>query len=430
MKPKILLVCPTSKGIDALPLPPLGMLSISAYLKKHGYEVRVMDMYIDGSSYHLLKNIIWSDIVGISGLSSHQFENSKSIGEMARQFGKLTVFGGIHATTCPEESAPFFDLVVRGEGEKTMLDIANKFPNNLDLIDGTTYLDERRGKVIHNPDREMIKNIDTLPLPDRDAVPPTLYPFRELKRFEGRYTSILGGRGCPNKCIFCASPNMWKRARMHSSARVFEEMMEIYNKWGIKNIHFHDDTFTLKRERVMNLCQMILDSGIPFKWSCITRPDKVDRELLGKMKEAGCVQIEMGAESASNKLLKVAKKHYTMEQVRKAFNLANEMGLNTYGYFIIGLPGENLWTWLKTTLFAKSLKLNSCVFTILSPFPGTEAYKKNMVKILSENCWLYKKPVVRVGMLTPRVLMILRKISDVFVNGRGYHGAYKKKQQF
>lgn len=288
-KPKLLFICPTSKGINALPLPPLGMLWIAAYLRQRGFPVDAIDTYIDPESEKLKRKLKWCDIACITCPSSHQFIDAKRIGKLAKSLNKMTVFGGVHATVRPGDSAHYFDVVVRGEGEITMLEIANNYPDELSHINGISYL--RDGKMYHNENRKFISNLDVIPFPARDLIPPTRYPFRELKRFSGGYTSMLTSRGCPNKCIFCASPSMWGFARLRSPENVFSEMVEIYNKWGIKNIHFHDDTFTLSRKHVIRLCKLIIESGINFKWSCITRPDKIDREMMELMKKAGCANI-------------------------------------------------------------------------------------------------------------------------------------------
>ncbi|MFQ5475142.1 MAG: B12-binding domain-containing radical SAM protein, partial [Candidatus Nanoarchaeia archaeon] len=219
MKPKSLFVCPTSEGINALPLPPLGMLWVASYLRENGYSVDALDTYVDSDKQLLAEKIKNSDLVCISGTSSHQFESAKHIARVAKDLGKKTVFGGIHATVLPDDSSQHFDLVVRGEGEETMLDIVKSFPHILTDIPGTSYLDG--SSVHHNSSRPLIRNIDSLPLPARDLIPPTRYPHRELKRFPGRYTSILGGRGCSDKCIFCGSPKMWDRPRLRSAESLF-----------------------------------------------------------------------------------------------------------------------------------------------------------------------------------------------------------------
>lgn len=434
--PKVVFVAPASRGINCLPLPPLGMLWVAAYLRQHGIQVDAIDMSLEKDDAELLKKIEWADIVGISGTSSHQFEDAKRIAALAQRSLKMTVFGGIHATVKDCESAKYFDVVVRGEGEETMLEICKQVghhpatTSSFGYMRGITYRN-RIGCIVQNPDRIQTKDIHSYPFPARDLIPPTRYPQRELTRFSGRYTSILGARGCPNKCIFCASPAMWHGARLRSADNIYHEMIHVYKEYGIKNFHFHDDTFTLDESRVYRLCGLIVKGPYDFfRWSCITRPDKVNMKMMLYMKAAGCVQIEIGAESASNRLLRTARKGYTANQVKRAFQIARVAGLRSYAYFIIGLPGETVWTWLMTMLFAKRLKADSCVFTVLSPFPGTEAYEKNMVKILKRDCWLYKEPVVQVGMLTPRMLAAMRKIADILVNGLGYHGAYKKKQTF
>ncbi len=406
---RILLINPKSKALDALPIPPLGILYLAAYARENGFgNIKIIDDNRERLPIATLEEEIKkSDILGLTGTTS-QFVNACELGQIARKHGVLTVYGGVHATF---NSSPM-DITVKGEGEVAFLDI----------------LKGSRKPTYEYP---FIKDLDSLPFPARELIPIKEYPTRELKRFDGAYTHLMTGRGCNSKCIFCSSPEMWKYPRLMSAKRVFQEMMEVYNKYGFKNIHFQDDTFTLSRERILELCDLIINSKVDFKFSCQTRPDMVDDFLLEKMAKAGCVQIEFGVESGEPRLLEVARKGYSKSQIRDAFKSARKTKIKTYGFFIIGLPGETIWTWLKSIWFALKLRTNT-VWTVLMPYPGTAVYNNKMVKILNYDYtnWLYKRPIIKVGYLNPRTLTIMRNIADKIVNSnrRTYKGVRPKNE--
>ena len=430
--PKILFISPKSLGMDALPLPPLGILWIAAYIRRFGYDNLevVDDILLDLEKEDLIAKIKAADIIGVTGTTS-QIKYAIDIADMARKLGKFVVIGGSHATPMARQllECSRFDVVVQGEGEITFLELLEHYQGKRALkdIQGITYR-AKRG-VYENSPREFIKNLDCLPFPARDLVPIRDYPTRELKRFDGPYTSIIGSRGCTNSCIFCGGPLIWRKTFRHRSPEnLFQEMLEVYHRYGIKNIHFHDDSFTAIPENTIKLCDLIIRSRVDFKFSCITRVDRVNEQVLEKLKKAGCVQIEFGAESADTRLLTIAKKRYNPAQVSKVFNLAKAKGLTAYAFFIVGLPGETIWSWIKTIIFAKRLRLTGgSVWTVFIPFPGTEAFQKKMVKIIDFNYlnWLYKKPVITSGILGPVALSIMRNIADIICNGLFSKGTYK-----
>ncbi len=407
---RILLINPRSKAQDALPIPPLGILYLAAYVREKGFtDIKIIDDNKERLPLHVVEGEIRrADIVGLTGTTS-QYVNALELAEMARMQGKLTVYGGPHASALPEESSRFFDIVVTGEGEKVFRHIL--------------FCTSLRGVFTG----VKIQDLDTLPFPARDLVPIKDYPTRELKRFDGPYTHMITGRGCSGKCIFCSSPKMWGAPRLMSADRVFQEMLELYEKYGFSNIHFQDDTFTLSKKRIEKLCTLITESSVRFKWSCQTRPDMVDYTLLRRMKEAGCVQVEYGIESGDSRLLKTARKGYDKRQIKESVKDAKRAGLATYGFFILGLPGETIRTWLRSIRFALLLKLDSCVWTVLMPFPGTEVCEKKMVEVLDHNYsnWLYKRPIIKVGKLGPGMLAIMRKVADILTNGLFNRGTYR-----
>lgn len=430
--PKILFINPKSLGMDALPLPPLGILWIAAYIRGFGYNnIEVIDdILLNLDEESLFSRIRDADVIGVTGTTS-QIKYAIDIADRATELGKFTVCGGSHATPMAREllESSRFDVAVQGEGEVTFLELLEYYQGKRALKDikGITY--RRKDGICQNSPREFIKDLDSLPFPARDLVPIRDYPTRILKRFEGPYTSIISSRGCTNACIFCGGPLIWRKTyRFRSPENIFQEMLEVYHRYGIENIHFHDDNFTAIPANTVKLCDLIIQSKIDFKFSCITRVDKVDEQILGKLKKAGCVQIEFGAESANTRLLTIAKKRYNPAQVRKVFNLAKEKGLRAYAFFIVGLPGETIWSWLKTIIFAKRLRpTGGSVWTVFIPFPGTEAFQKRMVKILDFNYlnWLYKRPVIASGMFGPLALSMMRKTADIICNGLFNKGTYK-----
>lgn len=424
---KILFINPQSTNRDALPIPPLGILYLAAYLRKKEFKnLSVLDNNIYRHSLDDLDSIIREfDVICATGTTS-QYKEAIKISYIANRHKKLCIYGGPHASALPADSMyeSKFDVVVVGEGERTLHEVLT---SNMDFCGIKGIYHRINGNIYKNERREYIENLDQLPFPARDLISINLYGNKELKRFDGSYTHMISGRGCGSACVFCSSPRMWGRGRLLSAPRVFEEMNEIYNKYGIRNIHFQDDNFTMSKKRTMELCKLMADSGIGFKWSCQTRPTCVDDGVLGAMKNAGCVQIEFGVESGDEGILKRAKKGYTKQQIKQGFDLARKHNLPTYGFFLIGLPGETIWTWIKSIIFARQLKLTSCVWTILVPFPGTQVFTNKMVKILDADYtnWLYKRPIIQSGWFGPRILKSMRWIADKLTNGWFNRGTYK-----
>lgn len=426
---KVLFINPTSISRDALPIPPLGILYLAAYIRQRGYtEIKVIDNNYSNLTLEELKvEILNYDVICVTGTTS-QYPQAQSISRIAKSQNKISIIGGPHASALPEETLmkSDFDYVVLGEGEVSLYELllAIHGKKQFDYVNGIAFIKGYEPYI--SKERELIDDLDILPFPARDLIPIHNYGNISLKRFNGRYTHVMSSRGCGSKCTFCSSPSMWGRPRFMMAKRVFSELLHINREYGISNIHFQDDNFTAERQRVIDICQLIINSGIEFKWSCQARPDKIDFELLQQMKAAGCVQIEYGVESGDKEILKRSKKGYTKEQIRNSFFLAKKAGIATYGFFIVGLPGETIMSCIKTIFFAKQLQLDGCFWSVLTPYPGTEIYSKKLVNILKDDyCfWLYKKPVVMTGYLGPRLLSIMRWIADKSTNGLFNNGTY------
>lgn len=416
-----------------MPVPHLGILYIAAYLREKGLkDIRVIDDYFLNLTTDQLENEIkQADVVGVTG-STCQFKWAMEISELCKKHNVLSVMGGVHASPIPKEvlEKSEFDIVVKGEGEETFCEIVKTYDKRKDKnktdksifkqLKGLVYRDNN-GNITQNQDREFINNLDELPFPARDLVDITAYPTKKLARFsELKYTSLISSRGCPSACVFCSSPITWKRTiRTRSAENVVKEIKFLKEAHGFKCFHFSDDTFTVSKQRVKDFCKVLLNENLNIEWSCITRPDRVDLELFKLMKKSGCVQVDLGVESGNEDLLKVAKKYFSLNQIEAAFKAAKQAGISTRAFFLIGLPGETVKTVLNTVRFARKIKPDSCIYTVMLPFPGTEAYNKKMVKITNPNYveWIYKKPIIKVGNLGPVKLMVLRWIAQRLTDG-------------
>lgn len=446
-QPKFLGWNPGSVNKDRLPIPPLGILYVAAYARKHGYgQWRIIDNDVIEDNRPVndfAGQIAWADIVALTGTTA-QCKQAMEVAAKAKSMGKLVVYGGPHATPAWRETLEMsqVDIVVRGEGEVTFVELLEvlREGGNIERVDGLAFRNAE-GIPVKTKTRHRNFSLDEIPFPARDLVPTERYGDRPLVRFstDERYAHLMMTRGCTDKCEFCNTPNNWGGPTWRSAGNLFAEMMEVHGIYGIKYFHFQDDVFTVNQEVVRDLCYKLIEvrlrkqEQIRFEWSCLVRPDQVNYELLWLMKLAGCVQIEVGVESGSEELLSVARKRYTKKVIRQAFDDARRVGIRTYAFFIVGLPGETMDTWWQSVEFAKELKPDGSVWTVLTPYPGTEIYNKIMrgeekrVEIVDPDWtdWRYKNPVIRSGDFGPDDLMRLRDQANLEVNGPSYHGAYR-----
>jgi len=391
----------------------LGLAYIAAVLNKNGFEVRIYntDYVADGKlasleelfdNYKVYKeaindekNAIWQevkekirkfnpDVLGIS-MFTGAYKSAKIVARLAKEVNpemKIAV-GGPHPTLSPVETLvknSEFDYAVRGEGEYAFLELAEGVL--LEQINGLSY--RKDGNIINNPEREFIDNLDELPFPARNLF------------IDGNngvdLSNIATGRGCPYACKFCASPKLWKRkARLRSPDNVIAELEELVNKYGQKTISFVDDTFTLKRDRTVEICNKIIEKKLNIAWRCDTRADRLDEDLIILMKKAGCICIKIGVESGSERMLKWMQKFETKDQIRKAVKLIKKHGISLTTYFMAGFPTETNDDLRQTIDFAKELESDYYSLGIVSPYYGTDIYfmLKEEGKLKNEEDWEY-----------------------------------------
>jgi radical SAM superfamily enzyme YgiQ (UPF0313 family) len=306
---------------------------------------------------------------------------------LARSLGATTVAIGTHVSPAAADTLqayPALDFVIRGEPEETLRELVATLerirrqasgkdrlartlePKALSHVQGIAY--RRDGRIAINEDRPFLEDLDALPIPRHELLPLDRYkvPF-----IDGRYTFVVTSRGCPAGCRFCIKHVTYQDTfRMRSPARIMQEVRRLV-ELGTTHVHFEADLFTAHREQVIGLCQALREEGTPVRWTCNSRVDFVDRELLQTMARAGCSMIAWGIESGSPEILRRARKGIQPERAAEALRWSREAGIRNYGYFILGLPGETEETIECTIAFSKRLPLDLALFHIAVPYPGT-----------------------------------------------------------
>lgn len=380
---KILLINPYWEESTYL-VPSLGLAYITSMLLLDKHTVKIVDCTAERIKTDKLKEIVEEfspDIVGITSMTAMIYEAIKTAKAVKSVSNAKVIMGGVHPSLLPEEvlKVKEIDFVVRGEAEITIRELVKAIENKGDYskIKGVSF--KRDNKIIHNPDRELIENLDDLPFPARSYFPKVKYK-QHLGEPES-FMTMMTSRGCPWKCIYCinsVNALFGRKYRTMSPERVVKEIELILKKYKVKEIDFYDDDFTCKRERVIEICDLITKKKFKFKWKCSSRVTSVDEQMLKKMKEAGCYLIAYGVETGSEELLRVIMKGQTKDMVRKTFELTKKAGIKTLAYFMIGIPGETKKTINETLRFAIELDPDYVQFAVVTPLPKTKLYE--MVK--------------------------------------------------
>ena len=380
---KILLINPPNE-FEA-PTLPLGLASLAAYLRVNGFdEIFVIDAWVEKiDAEELAKRISQSqaDFVGIYMISPCYSAAKKTI-EIVRATlpESVIIVGGPHPSAVPAETLkeiPELDFCVIGEGEITTIELIRSLQNNspLSTVDGIAYRGENHKTVITQP-RTFIKDLDILPFPARDLFPVEKYdsPPPPLGKKKPHLT-LMTSRGCPFHCAYCSKDVYGDTYRGRSPKKVCDEIEILINKYDAKEIQFYDDDFTMDMKRAEEICDEILKRGIKISWTCLTRVNLVNENLLKKMKQAGCWLIQYGVESGNQKILNTINKGIVIDQIVSAFAMTKKAKLLTSAFFLLGLPGETKNTIQDTMDLIKRLKPDFVGFGILIVYPGSRFFK-------------------------------------------------------
>lgn len=361
--------------------PPLGIAYIAAVLQTHGFSVSAQDfncMTSDPSHVGAMLEQLSPRILGIS-VQTETYPNGLMLAEIAKQIDPAVtvIMGGPHATVMYSEilKEKDVDIVVRGEGEYTMLELAYCIIRNIGNIPCVSGIAFRQdGKICVTTDRPFITNPDEIPFPLRDLFPIPLY--------DQPGQVLMSRGGCPFNCCFCAVNNIWKGGRrFRSTENVMDEILYLHKTQGLNEINFADDTFTLNRNRVVDLCEQSVKIRdlFPWSWGCTTRVDLVDQKLIRLMSGAGCNAITFGVETGSQRVLDSIAKKITLKQVKNSVGTALESELSVLCSFMFPHPQDTAETIREQKQFMKELvgmgAQVSLAFT--TPFPGT-SYHEHM----------------------------------------------------
>jgi len=411
--------------------PPIGLAYIAAFLRKQGHKVTIIDAEVEQlNNEQIAQQARKADLAGIT-MTAPTYNSALELANLIKQSnsGTTVVLGGPQATFLDEECLDnsTADAVVRGEGERTMLDIAGSVESGGTCdFDGVTFRDA--DTFIKNPDRKLIVDLDDIPVPARDLLPMDKYS-------PPHSTGVISSRGCPFRCIFCASSNLYhKRFRSRSAYNVFEEVAQLVAQ-GYENVTMLDDNFILNKERAFKFADLVEENNAKFTWSCTGRVDSIDEDLLGRLREVGCNGLFFGVESASDDTLKLIKKGFSTDQVINAFDALRDYDYATTASFMIGLPGDDRQKVADTINLAKQVKPDFAMFSVTTPYPGTELYENidNYDLEITLDDWskfTLTKPVVRTSALSTAELhrWFLRAYFGFYVRASYLRRAIAKKQ--
>jgi anaerobic magnesium-protoporphyrin IX monomethyl ester cyclase len=376
-KPKVALVnTPLIEGIGHHPLfPPLGLAYIAAVLEKNEFEVRIIDCPVYGINHDKLKSELASfnpAIVGVGSMTP-TIESALKSARVAKEACPDTtvVMGGPHATFMGRQilsDEPAVDFVVRGEGEETLLELAQKLPARRSLEEVKGIVFRKDGQIVETPARPFIQDLDALPRPAYHLLPIDMY------RIHGRkLLPIMSSRGCPFQCSFCVASQMFGAGfRGRSPENVLDELEWLRDEYGAEAVTFQDDTLTFSRQRILDICDGILERGLKLAWGCGTRADVVTKEVLAKMRKAHCNEVCFGVESGCQRIRDALKKKVTTEQCENAIKWAKEAGIFVTVSVILGYPGETKETLEQTLDFVRKVEPDDVYLCHATPYPGTE----------------------------------------------------------
>jgi anaerobic magnesium-protoporphyrin IX monomethyl ester cyclase len=351
--------------------PPLGPAYVAASTRLAGHRVRLLDCtFLDRERALHLALTAGADVVGVYCMATMR-DDAVWFARQLRGRCDLLVAGGPLPTCEPEAFVADFDVVVRGEGEQTMIDVIAAHAAGADpgAVPGAVVA-ATRGGAAAGPPRLFAGDLDGLPFPARDLLPNAAYISHGRRRYGYAVTTVMSSRGCPFACEFCSNVVFGGSYRERSPERVVDEIEEAL-ALGYDRIAFADDVFTLRRERVVAVCDEIERRDLRFAWECLARVDGIDGATARRMRRAGCRTVFFGIESGNDEILSLMRKGITAAQAREAVWAAHDAGLEVGAFFILCYPGETDETVLETLRFAAALPMHYLGLSMPYPLPGT-----------------------------------------------------------
>lgn len=344
------------------PKPPLGLLAIGSVCKKAGHDVTILDAdLLDLSPQNTALRAQSADIIGLTAMTPTANE-AIAISESIKKLScSPVILGGIHATIYTDKLTRYFDSVVCGEGESAILNV----------------LADIRNKGLQAVYLPAPVDYPALDYPDYSLLDVPAYKPRYPHGIRTPWISLQTSRGCPFNCTFCCNKLFGRQYRAMPARKVGALLSSLVGQYGMKDLTFYDDEFTLDKTRVHTICEYIIERKFDLTWTCEARVDLIDQNLLEHMAAAGCRLICYGIESGNQAILDSLRKGITLDQIKTAVHITNQAGIQAAGYFMLGCPGETCGTMHETVDFARSLKLGHAQFSACSPLPGSVLYEQS-----------------------------------------------------
>ena len=373
--------------------PPLGLSYIAAILLNENHKVKIIDCDTENNYFEKIQKTLKQfkpDLVGFYAMT-WTYRQAKNI---AREIKNINpeikiIIGGPQVTTFPKFSinCPEFDFGVIGEGESTAQELISAIENNEPVNEIKGIVFKKNSEIIINSKRELIENLDSIPFPSRNLL--LIDKYFDIFTKKNKFATLIASRGCPFNCSFCDRDNrMGHQWRVRSPKNVIKEIKTIQNKYNINEFMFFDDNFTSNENWIYQFCELIKKNNLKILWECRTRVDLVNRLMLEIMKNAGCYRIRFGFESGNNKILKIIQKGITVEQSLECAKVCKEVGIEMFGYFMMGSPYETEKTLQQTMDLSLKIDSDFALFSKTILIPNTELFDwavKN--KYIEKNYW-------------------------------------------
>jgi anaerobic magnesium-protoporphyrin IX monomethyl ester cyclase len=361
--------------------PPLSLARSAAVLLEDGFEARLVDGSVEPISLEDLARDVarWQPDLVVFNAVTPTIESDLRLPTILRAAAPRARFAalGVHVTALTDESfalGPDLDAIVRGEPEETVRDLGRSLRDGSGL-GAVLGLSHREGGAIrHNPDRPFIRDLDRLPFPAWQLADLTRY----RSPISGRpFVLVGGGRGCPYPCKFCVAPAYYGTVpRLPSPVRLGDEIERNYREFALREFLFWADSFTLRRDHVMGIAKELIARSLPVEWSCNSRVDDVDEELLEAFRAAGCRAIAYGVESGTQSMLDRVGKHVTLDAIRRAVSITKAAGIAAIAHCVLGYPGETEAMVRRTIDFVRELDVDFAQFYCATPLPGSTLFRE------------------------------------------------------
>jgi radical SAM superfamily enzyme YgiQ (UPF0313 family) len=360
---------------NAILVPPLGMVYLAALLRDKGYDASFIDANImQLSKDEIIKNLneLKPEYVLYNAITDNLQDTLAWIREIKKDYNKPVIIGGPHMEIYPKETLTHecLDYGVVGDGWETLPELLDSLEQGKDLTEVKGLVFRKDGEVVVTEERPKTVSLEDVPFPARDLLPNERYDTILSKARP--ITIMITALGCPFRCTYCCTDT---NLRARSAEHIIAEVEECINKYGIKEIEFYDETFTVNKKKMGRFLDLVEEKGLKFYWSVRTRVDCVDKDLLLRMAKNGCIRINFGIESGDEDVLKAINRNMSIDTIKEAVKWSKAAGIMTFGFFMVGLPQDTKESIERTLKLMLELDLDFMQLNKFTMLPHSKIYE-------------------------------------------------------